>query len=190
MSWEKEEISEKDFLYRHCHYLKRERISKKIKRHPNETSFILRDGEEALSFNWSKYADPERSYIVLGLTYSNSSENFIQYQDYTFFRYPYKHLSEIAGVSDISHDFLFIDNPSPVGKPNNRSHTAVSLDDDDLAIRVNLSDYVKDNYDECKCEVSLNDVQRVLTLLREKLNDTEYHKLWDFKNGISTLFDI
>lgn len=177
--WPIEEFTDECILYRHCHYSKREQISKKERRHPNEASFVLREGEEALSFNWSKYANSERGSVVIALTY-NRSDNYLNYKDYTFFKYPIEFLKSVDGIVNIVHNPDFKGNPSAVGHPNNKSHSLVFIESNDLAIRINLADFSKENYELAKCTIDFNTLDDEIEQLRARLNDTEYHRLWNF----------
>lgn len=180
--WPIEEFTEECVLFRHCHYLKRERVSKKERRHPNESSFIMRPGEDSLSFNWSKFAGPEKSLIIIGLSFG-SNGNYIQYKDYTIFGFSYSSLKTIEGIDKITHSPEFYGNPSDVGSPNNKAHSLVYFDNDDLRVRVNLSEYCKSNYDQSKRSVNFSSLEPELEELRKRLNDTEYHRLWEFESN-------
>lgn len=179
-SWSIESFTDDCLLFRSCHYSQREKVSKK-RRHPSEACFSLRNNEEALSFNWSKYAEANRGFIVLGLRYGVNGE-FLHYKDYTFFKLPYIFLKELEGIAKIVHSPDFNGNPSNVGIPNNKSHSLLFYEDDDLQTRMNLTDYCNNNYDDCKCEVEFQIIDSEIENLRERLNDTEYHKLWEFEN--------
>lgn len=178
--WPSEDFTQECILFRHCHYAKRERLSKKERRHPSPANFTLRPGEDALSFNWGRYADASRGHILVGLTY-DKSDNFINHKDYTFFQFPYSELSIIEGVVNVKHDPSFTGNPSEVGKPNNKAHSLVFLESDDLGIRVNLSEYCNQNYEQSKCVVIHSEIDQSLDDLRARLNNTEYHRLWNFQ---------
>ncbi|TWI94760.1 hypothetical protein JN11_04541 [Mucilaginibacter frigoritolerans] len=80
------------------------------------------------------------------------------------------------------HSPEFKGNPSNVGSPNNKSHSLVYSDIDDLGVRVNLADYPRNNYEDSKCVIDQSAIDKDLEELRQRLNDTEYHKLWNFAN--------
>jgi hypothetical protein len=177
--WPSESITEQCILYRHAHFSKLSKNPEK-RRFPNESHFTLREGEDGLSFNWGKYADEQRGFIVLGLTHRHDGD-FMKIGDYTFFKYPKKVLKEIPGIQEIIHHPTFNGNPSDVGKPNNKSHSLVIYDKDDLSVRMDLSDYcnrIKDS----KCDVEIKLLDQELNALRERLNNTEYHRLWNFRH--------
>jgi len=178
--WPLEEITIDCELYRHVHYSHRPKYQGK-RRHPNESHFILKDGEDGLSFNWNKYAKEKRGLIVIGLKIGNNG-SFIPISDYSYFKFPVSFLYSIVGVYEIVHNPIFNGDPSEVGSPNNKSHSLVVFDRDDLSVRVNLSDYCNEHYESAKCDTDLAEIASRLNELRDRLNNTPYHKLWVFEN--------
>ena len=179
MGFEFEEISNEDYVFRQVTPFDRI-FGDKRRRFPNETHFELRPGEKGLSTNWDKHISLGQNFILIGLTHNPNTGKFLNHTMFQIFRYPVSFLMSIEGIENVKHQPVFHDNPAPVGKPNNKSHSEVIYENDE-EIWLKLSDFCNDNYDEAFCDFKANSVNDEIEELRELLNNTEYHKLWDFK---------
>ena len=169
--WPIEEIPSEDFVTRQA--LPMERTGKRPRKFPKESHFKLRPGEDGLSVNWVKYLDTKSNFILLGLTH-NRNGDYLDYSGFKIFKYSVKFLRSLDGVADVEHKPIYNGNPAPVGKPNNRAHAIVIYPDDE-EIRMNLSDYCRENFDHSFCEFDISSLDQEINNLRERLNDTPYH---------------
>jgi hypothetical protein len=84
-------------------------------------------------------------------------------------------LRSISGIESVEHNPVINGNPAPVGKPNNYSHSLVMYQDDEL-IRKTLSTHIRDNQEDTYCLFEANSLNERLEELRQRLNDTPYHR--------------
>lgn len=174
MSYLVENISDKCCVYRQV--LPFQRKGPKKRRFPNEAHFELRKGELGLSVNWDKYMNIESNYILIALTQNQSNGKFQEHTAYKIFKYPVSLFRSIEKIDEVVHKPIFNGNPSPVGKPNNRSHAEV-IYENDMEIFVKLSDYCLENYDNAYCEFDVNSINDKVKELKALLNNTPYHSL-------------
>jgi hypothetical protein len=170
--WAKEIIGNEDFVYRQCHFS--EVIKKSGLRFPNEAHF--KPDEDGLSVNWNRKIDLPQNYILIGISRKVNGQ-FKNHTDFRIFQYPVRMLKSIEGIEAVEHDPQFHGNPSPVGKPNNPAHSLVKYEDEEH-IRMNLSDYSRDNNNEALCVFNVNSLNVVIEDLRSRLNDTPFHRDW------------
>ncbi|WP_099369610.1 hypothetical protein [Sphingobacterium sp. 1.A.5] len=176
--WPTENIDDEDNLLRLVPIAKTCKIAlDSVKRRiPNEASFALRPGEEGLSMNWSKYCCEKKSLHIKGITYSTSGTGFIEISQNLIFKFPVYFLKDYG---DVKHTPIGKSNPSPIGEPNNKSHSEL-FPHNELKMRVNLSDYCRKEYHYSFCKVDMKLIQEEVNELRNRLNDTPYHKDWNF----------
>lgn len=176
--WPTENVNDDDNLLRLVHIAKTCKVALESgkRRIPNEASFALRPGEEGLSMNWSKYCCEKKSLHIKGITYSNRGTEFIDISQNLVFKFPIYFLKDYG---DVRHTPIWISNPSPVGEPNNKSHCEL-FPHNDLKMRTNLSDYCRNEYHNSICEIEMKVIQEEINELRKRLNDTPYHKDWNF----------
>jgi hypothetical protein len=177
--FEVEVITANCLLNRHVPVLQTLKDTEK-RRFPTEAHFVLKDGEDGLSVNWDKYSSPERGLIVVGLMKGINGE-FRKIDALLNFQIP-SHICIASGINvQIEHKPLFHDNPSEVGQPNNKAHAEVLYTNEDLDVMVNLSDYCAKHI-EAFCKVDYNALKADIEELKARVNDTEYHKMWNFEN--------
>ena len=170
-----EPIPDDSFLFRLVPVRQTDKIGKT--RFPKESHFVLREGEEGLSINWDKYIDHAGTLILQGLRFSYGTENYIDPTAYLVYKLSAKFLKENKSEKNLKHDPEYHGNPSPIGKPNNRSHSLFCYTNDDLALRVILSDYCQGNDSRCYLK-NFKEINAELEGLKQRLNDTPYHKDW------------
>lgn len=168
-NWEIEDIPDHAYLFRQA--TSKQRVTEGNRRFPNEAFFTLREGEDGLSCNWDKYSSIKDSFILIGLRF-NSRQQYLDYKSFKIFKLSVGFLKSIEGITVI-HKPEFNGNPAPIGRPNNKSHSEICYLDD-VEIRTKLSDYSREN--DCYCDFDINSLEKEILALREKLNDTAYHK--------------
>ena len=145
------------------------------RRIPNETHF--KPDPDGLSVHWDKYISVEDVYHLISISHNyKTPPSFKDYTSFLVFRFGVSGLREIDGISDVIHDPVYKGNPAPVGQPNNRAHALVKYEDDE-EIRVLLCDWVRDNYNECFCEMDIKTLRNEIEALRERLDDTKFHRI-------------
>jgi hypothetical protein len=180
MPWDLEKINDPNsYLFRLIPASKR--VGKRPRMYPSEACFILRDymNEDSLSFNWDKYANSETNFILRGISYSESG-GWIDCSSNVLFKFKIGFISSLKKFEKFEHSPDWLGNPSPTGKPNNRSHISLFCGTFDDGTRAELSDYSINNFDETHCPINLKDVREEIDRLRECANDTPFHKDWDF----------
>ena len=171
--WEIEKIPDDSFLYRQAHILSNTHQVDN-KRIPNESHFS--PDEDGLSVYWDKYANEQFIYCYIALSYKFKSDKFKDYRAYKIYKFPTEIFRKIQDVSDVLHSPVYYGNPAPVGFPNNKSHSLV-IYPNDVEIRLKLTDYVKEFYSEAHCEYDVKLLDKEISNLRERLNDTPFHKV-------------
>lgn len=169
-----ESIPDESYVFRQT--VPRERSGTKKRKFPNESHFELREGETGLSVNWNEYMDIEKNFLLLSITKSPISGNFLDYSMFRIFKYPVSLFRNISKIDKVIHAPIFYGNPSPVGIPNNQAHSEVCYEND-IEICVKLSDYCDENYDEAYCDFDISSINDKVLELRGLLNDTPFHKL-------------
>jgi hypothetical protein len=170
--WEIEEIPNDDFVLRHVH--SDDRTGSKGRRYPNEAHFILEDGERGLSVNWDKYMDVRNNYILIGSTY-NKNNRFIDYTFFKIFKFKVKNIRSIVGIRDVVHDPVFFGEHPKIGSPNNQAHSLILYEDDinNGDVRMNLSDYCRNNFDTSYCNFDVSKLKEEINLLQKRLDAQE-----------------
>ncbi|RYE12450.1 MAG: hypothetical protein EOP34_10805 [Rickettsiales bacterium] len=177
LPWDIENIDENQVVYRQIPASKR--TGNRPKKYPAEGNFALKDNEDSLSFNWERYIDIPKNFSLLSIT-ANSKGTLIDYTGFVIFKYPVSFLKSMEKFQDIKHSPLYIDCPSPVGKPNNKSHVSLYYDENDQGVRAQLSDYCLDNFEFSNCDFPISSIKHEIEELRNRNNDTPYHNLWEF----------
>lgn len=173
IKWEKETIPYEGIVYRQIFVAGIPKINGK--RVPNEAHFI--PDPDGLSVHWSKYITIEQIYYIIALSF-NKKGDYINYTSFKIYQFPISFLRDLEGIIDIKHDPVINGNPAPIGHPNNRAHTLVIYPNDE-EIRLNIADFVRDYYDNSYCDFDIRYLENEIKVLRERLNDTEYHKIRD-----------
>jgi hypothetical protein len=170
--WETELIPDSDTIYRRIHFTVRQRK----RREPTESAFGLRPDEKYLSFNWGKYINVPETFISIGLNH-NVKKNWVNIRDFTLLHFNVGFIKTMPDVASVLHKPSYYGNPSPVGLPNNRSHAGVYFDDDDDSkFRSTIAKWAQDNLSGCDCEFEHSNIDDELNELRERGNETKYHK--------------
>jgi len=171
-----EDIDDTSLLYRTITIMATTKGSDK-RRFPNEGAFALRPHETGLSLNWSKYCCENKSLIVKGLTKSlRDPFNFIDVSPNIVFNFPSNFLKSYG---ELKHTPIYLGNPSPVGLPNNISHSELTPYEE-LKMRMDLADYCNQNHASSFCKTNMSDLKLEIENLRQRLNDTPYHRDWIF----------
>lgn len=165
-------IPDKDYVFRQS--VPRERTGTKKRKFPNESHFQLKDGERGLSVNWKRFITLEENFLLISITYSRKNI-FLDHRIFKIFQYPVALFRNIKQIEDVIHSPEENGDPSPVGKPNNPSHSEV-LYKNDIEIFVKLSDYCAENFEEAYCEFDVNSINEKAKELRANLNKTKYHR--------------
>lgn len=176
--WNRDEIIPSEaILYRYVHF--GQASKEEGRRFPNDSHFILKPGHVGLSFNWDKYCDLPKNFILKGLTFKENSDQYFNHADYLIFQIPAAVMMKIPNIDGIKFDPIFQGNPSQRGQPNNKSHAQLYFDEDNLGVRTILSSFCKDS-SEALCKLKPKTVNDELEALRQMGNETPYHKDWDF----------
>jgi hypothetical protein len=164
-------IPDKHHLYRHTHY---DDLDKEGRRYPKAKHFKLREGELELSVNWDAHITVEEVFYLIGLGY-NAKQQFKDYTKFKVFKLEVDFLRKLTGIEKVVHSPVFNGNPAPVGSPNNYAHASIYYPDDE-EIRIKLSNYCNDDYNNKHCEADFALLEPVVQELRSRLNNTRYHK--------------
>ncbi|MEX1120652.1 MAG: hypothetical protein WED82_00865 [Balneolales bacterium] len=170
--WPIEEIPHSDQVYRQVP--PPDRIGKKSRRYPNEGHFSLAAEEKGLSVNWDKYVTVKSVFELISLRL-NKKGNFTDYSGFKIYKFPVGLIKTFDRIADVEHDPVCKGNPAPPGTPNNRAHSLV-LHDDDLEIRVKLSEYCRDNHSESHCDFPISTLENEINEMRENVTSTIYHQ--------------
>lgn len=175
--WPTEEIDDEFPLLRHIASDKRQ--TKNDRKFPGADHFAIRKdlGENSLSFNWGKYADIKISYSLIGITIGNNGK-FISPGSYVFYKYPKDILKSLPKFEKIIHSPDWNGNPSPIGKPNNKSHALLFCGDFNASTRAVLSLYCQEN-ESAKLTYKLAAVLKEIEELKKRGNNTPFHKDWE-----------
>lgn len=171
-----EPIPDESYVYRLVPVRHTDKIGKT--RFPKESHFTLREGEDGLSLNWDKYVDHTKTLILQGLRFSHGTEEYIKPGSYLVYKLPAKFLRKVKNEKSLKHDPEYYGDPSPLGKPNNPSHSLFCYTNDDLRLRVLLSDYCCS--EGSRCSLNFKEITDELDALKKRLNETPYHKNWEF----------
>ena len=167
--WNIEEIPESDYVMRQVTHMQRSPLDKK-RRYPNESAFKIDDDEDGLSVNWSKYLTPRENFIIIATSF-NRKQVFLDYLGFRLFKLPVKFLNDLRGVDKVVHDPI-CRNPAPVGRPNNRAHALVKyLNNNDSRLRMNLSDYCRNNHAESYVDFDVKSINEEIKELRNRISN-------------------
>lgn len=175
--WESEEIQDNQLLYRQIPVMLRK--GNRPRMYPGEGCFELRENEDSLSFNLKDKIEPSQNYILIGLS-SNGKGGLNDYTAYKIFQFSVSFLFSLPKFEAILHTPVYGGNPSPVGSPNNPAHVSLLCGNFDEGTRVLMSDYCLDEFDNSEIEFKVATLRNEIEELRNRANDTEYHKEWDF----------
>ncbi|THU34209.1 hypothetical protein FAM09_24635 [Niastella caeni] len=143
-------------------------------RYPKPSHF--KPDPDGLSVYWNQHIDPEGVYNIIGLSYKANKTEFKDPANFFVFSIPVLYLRAVEGISDVSHSPRYIGNPAPIGSPNIYSHASIVYSDDE-EIRLKLSDYCKSNHASCHCKIDFSIVEKKVQELRQRLDNTIYHRL-------------
>ncbi len=174
--WKVEVIPDNGNVFRRVPTTPSHTIKTEGRRCPNESHFILKEGEEGLSVNWDKYITLKGNFILQALTYKHNQQVYCEYTGYIIFSFPIKELRRMEGIKDVFHRPVYNGNPANAGSPNNRSHSEIEYSNN-LQARMDLVDYCNSNFDTSFCDIKVAEIKDEIEQLRKRLNDTPYHKL-------------
>lgn len=163
-------ISDDHGLYRQVHFQQLE----KGKRYPMSRHFKYE--EDGMSMHWDQYATVETVYHQIGLTYKVNKQAYKKPADFSVFRFPVSLLRTIEGISRVIHSPHLTGNPAPIGSPNNFAHASVVTAGDLEEVRLKLADYCNELFDVAYCTVDMDMIVAEINALREKGDQTVYHK--------------
>jgi hypothetical protein len=163
-------IPDEDEVFRQVHKTK---LDKETDRFPKESNFI--PDSDGLSVYWNAYCTITNIYEYIGISYRHKKTDYKNPKDFFLFKFLVGFIRKIDGVLDVKHSPVYNGNPSPIGFPNNFAHASI-IYSDDVEIRLKLADYCNQNYDTSFCPVDFQYLEKEIIALRERLNDTPYHK--------------
>lgn len=131
---------------------------------------------DGLSVYWNQHIDAERVYNIIGLSYRTNKTEYKDPIKFLVFLIPVAHLRSIEGITEVSHTPHYSGDPAPVGSPNIYAHASIVFLDDE-EIRLNLSDYCRNNHASCHCKVHFPTIESNVNELRQRLDNTIYHRL-------------
>jgi len=176
--WPVEPIPGNEYLSRHV--LASGLIKESGRRFPSESDFILRETEDGLSHYWNRHISLEDIYITIALTH-NAKGAYKEYTSFKIFQIENNYIKSLNDSLKVEHNPAFFGNPAPVGSPNNRSHSLVIFpkveEEELLQIRINLATFCQKNYETSYREFDVKSIKEKVVHLREKTNDTPYHRL-------------
>lgn len=176
-------IPNEDLVYRQAHIT---RLSKfpndKKKRFPDESHF--KPDPDGLSVNWNGQCTVKGIYEVIGISFKHETSIYKNYREFRLFGLPVGFVRSVEGINDVVHSPVFNGNPAAIGSPNNYAHASILYPDDE-EIRVKLSDFCRENYDQIYCTIDFDLLDPIINELRERLDNTPYHRLAepDLKSG-------
>ena len=164
-----------DAVYRQAHFSQLiYPPGNKHKRFPKASHF--KPDEDGLSVNLCRLITVNGVYHIIGLTYRINKEEFKDPANFKLFTIQTSIITAIDGVVSIIHSPVFKGNPAPIGSPNNYAHTSLIYPDDE-EIRLKLSDYCQQDFMHSYCTVDFEIIEKEVSALRERLDDTPYHRL-------------
>jgi len=173
--WEIQPITNDDIVFRQVPVSQRETFrEKKI---PLESHFALRPGEDELSFNLDGIIDVPKNFKLIGITHSRKGA-FLDCATFKIFKFPVVFLKTLGKFEKIIHTPKFDGAPSPLGRPNNKSHSSLYCGEFNDGTRAQLRDYCK--YNDCECPIDINSIKQEIAELIERHTDTPYHNYWEF----------
>ena len=164
------DILDKNHVIRNVHENELDKIDKKV---PKASHFSFRNDEKDLSVNCEAIFSADKICKLIGLTHKKNGE-FKNIHDFKLFRFPVGFLRNLEGVNKVLHTPIFNGDPSPVGSPNNFSHSSIYLENDE-EIRLKISDYCRKNLTESLCVIDYEHLSKEIIKLRELENKTEFH---------------
>lgn len=128
--WETETIPDSSAVYR----MVPSHMVKKGSRIPSESMFV--PDADGLSVDWDKYATPEECLIRVGLSFRFNKQEFKDPSGFLVFKLQVGPVRKLEGVSGVKHTPVFHGEPSPVGAPNNRSHSSIMGSDEEVRLKL------------------------------------------------------
>lgn len=175
--WEIQALTDDDIVFRQFPVSQRETYrEKKI---PLESQFALKPDEDELSFNLSGIIDIPKNFKLIGITHSRKG-TFLDATAFKIFKFPVKFLKTLGKFEKIIHTPKFDSAPSPVGRPNNKSHSSLYCGEFNEGTRVQLRDYCREN--DCECIFDIKSIREEIVELIARNNDTPYHNYWEFED--------
>jgi len=174
--WEIQTITDDDFAFRQVPVNLRE--THRTRKIPTESSFALRPNEDSLSFNLKAIIiDVSKNFKLMSITHTSSGK-FVEVTAFKIFEFQINFLKTIGKFEAITHTPQFHGAPSPIGKPNNKSHLSLFCGEFNEGSRVQLKEYCMEN--DCECQFDINSIREEIAELRARSNDTPYHNYWEF----------
>lgn len=174
--WPSIEISSEDYIFRQAS------VSNTIKRKrrvPSEACFILRPDEKDLSFNIERFIDAYKNYLLIGITHS--AKGPLQVDTFRVFKLPVSLVKSLQAFKTIRYSPNFYGAPSPIGKPNNKSHVSLQCSNYDVGFRTEMAEYCQNNSDKSCFEFDLKEIKKDVEQLRLRGNETPFHNNWEFE---------
>lgn len=168
-------ITNEDHVYRQVHWSALQKSdSNKKKKFPNASHFT--PDADGLSVNLAKLITLNGVYHIIGISFKPNTTEFKSYKDFKVFRFSFSFLRSIENIKSVLHSPVLNGNPAPVGNPNNYAHASVLYGEDDEDVRLKLSTYCDSNYEQALCTADFTSIDKEVAELRERLNDTPYHR--------------
>lgn len=175
--WEIQALNDDDIVFRQIPVSQRE--THRNKKVPSESQFALKPYEKELSFNWNGIIDVPKNFKLIGITHSKKGA-FLDATSFKIFKFPIRFLKTLDKFEKIIHTPVFDTAPSPVGKPNNKSHSSLYCGDFNEGTRLQLQEYCINN--DCECIFDITSIREEIIELIARNNDTPYHNYWEFND--------
>lgn len=117
-------------LYRKVHENCFNRVSPR-----KPTANMFNPEDDGVSVDWNKYSTPEESLIRTGLTYKPNTTNFKDHTKFHVVQLKVGDIRTIEEIAGIAHTPILND-PEPVGSPNNMSHSSVFYSDVEIRLKL------------------------------------------------------
>lgn len=164
-------VPETASVYRQVHLQQLDKIG----RFPKASHFF--PDPDGLSVNWDEFSNPDHVYHIIGISYKKDQEVFKNCRDFKVVKLPIIFLRSIEGIEDVIHSPIYQGDPATIGFPNIYCHASVLYGQEDEETRIKLSTYCAANQEICDCNVDLDKLEEEIKLLREKLDQTAFHRL-------------
>ena len=174
--WPEIKISNQDYIFRQA--LVSKTNGKREYRSPKEACFDLRPGEDYLSFNIDRFITSRQNYLLLGIT-KNTKGDFLEIDTFRVFKIPISFVKSLKEFKSVEHSPNYYGAPSPIGKPNNKSHTSL-CSNYDVGFRTEMAEYCQKNITECYYNHDLLEIRGEIDQLRIRGNETPFHYNWEF----------
>ncbi len=107
---------------------------RKGSRIPSESMF--QPDADGLSVDWDKYSTPAMSLVRTGLTFRFNSQEYKDPSRFLVFRLNVGEAGNLEEVIAVNHTPVFHGDPAPVGLPNNRSHSSILGEDEEIRLKL------------------------------------------------------